>query len=85
MGDGRPPAAGEAGKAVTQAGPLNRVIDGRPLRGACEGFKLRDLAERASLDQPLVAGLWWKAPLRQSKLWARRLGPCDDAMKSRRN
>ena len=44
--------AGEAGKEVTKTGPLDRVIDRRPLRGACEGFKLRDLGRRMGLDQP---------------------------------
>jgi hypothetical protein len=46
------PPAGEAGKEVTKTGALDRVIDRRPLRGACEGFKLRDLGRRMGLDQP---------------------------------
>ena len=49
------PAAGKAGEAVTQAGSLNRVIDGRPLRGPGEGLKLRNLTGRGSLDQPIYA------------------------------
>jgi hypothetical protein len=43
--------AGEAGKKVTKAGLLNRVIDDRPLRGAGEGFKLRDVVGVPGLDK----------------------------------
>jgi hypothetical protein len=49
---GPSPAADKAGKEVTKTGPLDRVIDRRPLRGACEGSKLRDLGRRMGLDEP---------------------------------
>ena len=44
-------AAGEAGEKVTKAGSLNRVIDSYPLRGAGEGFKLRDVVGLPGLDK----------------------------------
>jgi hypothetical protein len=49
---GPSPSAGEAGKEVTKTGPLDRVVDRRALRGACEGFELRDFGRRAGLDKP---------------------------------
>jgi hypothetical protein len=43
--------AGEAGEEVTKAGSLNRVIDGCLLRGAGEGFKLRNVVGVPGLDK----------------------------------
>jgi hypothetical protein len=43
--------ARKAGKEVTKAGSVNRVIDGSPLRGGGERFKLRDLVGLPGLDK----------------------------------
>jgi hypothetical protein len=47
---GRTLAAGEAGKEVTIAGSLDRIIDGRPLRDAGGVFKIHNLAGCVGLD-----------------------------------